>query len=165
MSKSKVMLQLFFWLIWNVHMEFILEGVTVNKHHYKEIIRPLRSSIHHKRSELWRRKNCLLLHDKAPAHRSMLVQEEMAKQQNTVLPHPPYSPDLAPCDFFFFPRLKVNYMGIDFIQPRRSWLPQGKLYRTSLHISFSSVSSSDNQRWQSWIVANSDYFEGGCGYV
>jgi len=22
-----------------------------------------------------------------------------------VVPHPPYSPDLAPCDFFLFPRL------------------------------------------------------------
>jgi len=24
-----------------------------------------------------------------------------------LLPHPPYSPDLAPCDFFLFPNLKI----------------------------------------------------------
>jgi hypothetical protein len=24
----------------------------------------------------------------------------------TVIPHPPYSPDLAPCDFFLFPHMK-----------------------------------------------------------
>jgi histone-lysine N-methyltransferase SETMAR len=47
-----------------------------------------------------------LLHDKAPTRRSVLVQEELEKQQVTVLPRPPYWPDLAPCDFFFFPRLK-----------------------------------------------------------
>jgi hypothetical protein len=33
-------------------------------------------------------------------------------------------------------------MGIDFSWPRRSSLPQGKLYRTFLQMSFSSVSSS-----------------------
>jgi hypothetical protein len=26
----------------------------------------------------------------------------------TVVPHPPYSPDLAPCDFFLFPKLKMK---------------------------------------------------------
>lgn len=30
----------------------------------------------------------------------------LAKHFVTVLPHPPYSPDLAPCDYFLFPKLK-----------------------------------------------------------
>jgi hypothetical protein len=25
-----------------------------------------------------------------------------------MVPHPPYSPDLAPCDFFLFPRIKMK---------------------------------------------------------
>jgi hypothetical protein len=25
-----------------------------------------------------------------------------------VIPHPPYSPDLAPCDFFLFPKMKLK---------------------------------------------------------
>ena len=29
----------------------------------------------------------------------------------TVLPHPPYSPDLAPCDYFYFPKLKYHLSG------------------------------------------------------
>jgi len=29
----------------------------------------------------------------------------------TVIPHPPYSPDLAPCDFFLFPRMKCQMKG------------------------------------------------------
>jgi hypothetical protein len=73
----------------------------------------------------------------------MLLQEELAKQQVTILPHPPYSPDIAPCDFFFFPPLKEKFfVGIDFSWPRKSSLSQGKLYGTFLKISFSSVSSS-----------------------
>jgi hypothetical protein len=32
----------------------------------------------------------------------------------TVIPHPPYSPDLAPCDFFLFPKMKLKLKGRRF---------------------------------------------------
>jgi hypothetical protein len=32
----------------------------------------------------------------------------------TVIPHPPYSPDLAPCDFFVFPKMKLKLKGSQF---------------------------------------------------
>jgi hypothetical protein len=31
-----------------------------------------------------------------------------------VIPNPPYSPDLAPCDFFLFPKMKLNLKGCRF---------------------------------------------------
>jgi hypothetical protein len=31
-----------------------------------------------------------------------------------VVPHPPYSPDLAPCDFFLFPKMKIKLKGRRF---------------------------------------------------
>jgi hypothetical protein len=31
-----------------------------------------------------------------------------------VIPHPPYSPDLAPCDFFVFPEMKLMVKGRQF---------------------------------------------------
>jgi histone-lysine N-methyltransferase SETMAR len=97
--KSKVMLKLFFDSSGIVHVEFIPEGATVNKHRYKEILCHLRNSVCYGYPELWGRKNWLLLHDNASAYRCVLAQEEPAKQQATVLPHPPYSPDLTPCSF------------------------------------------------------------------
>jgi hypothetical protein len=30
------------------------------------------------------------------------------------LPHPPYSPDLAPADFFLFPKMKMQMKGRRF---------------------------------------------------
>jgi hypothetical protein len=79
-------------------MEFIPEGATVNKHRYKEILRRLLNSIRRKRPELSRRKNWLLIHDSDPAHLSVFVQEELEKQQVTVLPHTLHPSDLAPCE-------------------------------------------------------------------
>ena len=40
-----------------------------------------------------------LLHDNAPAHKSATVQEYLKESGLDVLDHPPYSPDLSPCDF------------------------------------------------------------------
>jgi hypothetical protein len=31
-----------------------------------------------------------------------------------IVPHPPYSPDLAPCDFALFPKLKMKLKGRRF---------------------------------------------------
>ena len=107
-------LELFLWFKWNFHMEFIPESAIVNKTRYKKILGCLRDSIRRKRPELWRRKTWLLLHDNAPAHRSVLVQEELARQQVTVLPDPPYSPDLAPCDFLYLSIMKALIRGRRF---------------------------------------------------
>ena len=96
------MLELFFDSNGIVHMKFITEDATVNKICFKEILGYLHDSIRHKRPELWSTKNWLLLHNNTPAHLSVLVLEELARRQVTVLPHTPYSPDLTPCNFFSF---------------------------------------------------------------
>jgi hypothetical protein len=43
--KGKVILELFFNSSGNIHMEFIPEVATVNKHHYKELLRCLCSLV------------------------------------------------------------------------------------------------------------------------
>ena len=88
-----------FYAIGIVRMEFIPEDATVNKTRHKEILGRLRYSIRRKSPKLWLRTNWLLIHDNAPTRRSVLVHEELARQQVTVLPHLPYSPDLPPCGF------------------------------------------------------------------
>ena len=50
----------------------------------------------------------VLHHDNAPAHTAPSVREFLAKRNIPVLPHPPYSPDLAPCGFYLFPKLKLK---------------------------------------------------------
>ena len=52
-----------------------------------------------------------LIHDKAPAHKCVLVQDFLKEEKVVQLSHPPYSPDLSPCDFFLFPLLKKTLSG------------------------------------------------------
>jgi hypothetical protein len=53
----------------------------------------------------------LLHHDNAPDHTSVLTQQFLAKYKMAVIPHPPYSPDLAPRDFFLFTKMKLKLKG------------------------------------------------------
>ena len=47
-------------------------------------------------------KNIRLLHDNAPSHKAGIVTEFLQQEKVTVLPHPPSSRDLAPCNYFCF---------------------------------------------------------------
>jgi transposase len=56
----------------------------------------------------------MLQHDNTPSHSLFLVRDFLAKHATTVLPQPPYSPDLTPADFFPFPKLKSTLKGRRF---------------------------------------------------
>jgi histone-lysine N-methyltransferase SETMAR len=56
--------------------------------------------------EKCRTNSWLLLHDNAPAHRTVVVKNFLAKNNVTTLEHPPYSPDLAPAHFHLLFSLK-----------------------------------------------------------
>ena len=53
----------------------------------------------------------LLLPDNASSHKCEVVKSFLASEKVNVLNHPPYSPDLSPCDFFLCPRLKKLLSG------------------------------------------------------
>jgi len=94
-----------------VHHEYAPDGQTINKEFCVEVLHRLRESVRRKRSEKWWDGDWILHHDNAPAHTSHLVQQFLAKHGTAQLQQPPYLPDLAPCDFFLFPRLKKVLKG------------------------------------------------------
>ena len=114
-SKVKVMFITFFDVRGIVHGEFLPQGQTINQQVYKEILRLLLRSVREKRRELWQDKSWLLHHDSAPAHNALNIRQLLAEKNMAVLEQPPYSPDLAPCDFFLFPaKLKGIIKGARF---------------------------------------------------
>ena len=108
------MLIVFFDVHEIVHLEFLPQGQTINQNVYKDILRRLMRSVREKRRELWETKSWLLHHDNAPAHNALSIRQFLAENNIAVLEQPPYSPDLAPCDFFLFPKLKGVIKGTRF---------------------------------------------------
>jgi len=110
MSRSKIKVVVFVFFDWKgiVHCEFVLRGKVVNKQLYQDVLACLRNVVRRKSPELWENQTWLLHHDNVPAHASILICSYLAKHQTSVVLHPPYSPDLAPTDFFLFPKLKTS---------------------------------------------------------
>ena len=70
-----------------------------------------------KRRPRTRHRGLLLHHDNAAAHRAAATQEFLHAERVHQLEHPPYSPDLAPCNFFVFPFVKSKLRGVRFDTP------------------------------------------------
>jgi len=113
-SNVKMMLIVFFNVRGIVHWEFVPPGQTVNQEFYLEVLRRLRENVRRKHPELWRLGDWFLHHDNTPAHTALSVTRYLASLGWTVVPHPPYSLDLAPCDFFLFLTMKKTLKGNRF---------------------------------------------------
>jgi hypothetical protein len=53
-------------------------------------------------------------HDTVPVHTALSAQLFLVIKNMAVGPHPRYSPDLVPCDFFLYPRTKLQLRGRRF---------------------------------------------------
>ena len=71
-----------------------------------EVLREFRKRFRQKRPTLFKSGQWHFHQDNAPVHNSILVTDYLTKMNNKTVPHPPYSPDLAPCDFWLFPKLR-----------------------------------------------------------
>ena len=75
------------------------------------VLREFRKTFRRKRPELFESGQWHFYQDNAPVHKSILVTDYLTQMGIKTVPHPPYSPDLAPCDFWLFPKLKENLRG------------------------------------------------------
>ena len=81
-------------------------GQTVNKEYYVEVLREFRERFRRKRPALVKLGQWHFHQDNAPVHNSILVTDYLTKMGIKTVPHRPYSLDLAPCDFWLFPKLR-----------------------------------------------------------
>ena len=121
-------------------VEVMARGETINSDVYIRTLQKLKERYRRVRPNR-NPGDMLIQHDNARPHTSLPTQEAIAKFGWTVLPHPPYSPDLAPSDFHLFGPLKDGLRGTRFeddesvICAVRSWLREQKTswYREGMH--------------------------------
>jgi hypothetical protein len=87
----------------------VLTGQTVNSGFCCDVLRRLRENVRRRRPELWREQTWPLHRLTLPSSLNSFWRNKMA-----VIPHPPYSSDLVPCDFFLFPKMKLKLKGRRF---------------------------------------------------
>ena len=158
-SNVKVLITVFFDYHGVVHQEFLPQGRTVNKEYYLEVMRRLRKAILEKRPELWKNNSWLLHHDNAPAHSSLLVRNFLAKNNTVIIPQPPYSPDLAPYDFFVFPRLERPMKGRRFATIEEIKTESLRELKDIPKSVYQKCFEDWKKRWHKCIISEGDYFE------
>ena len=95
-------------------------GQTVNKEYNVEVLREFRKRILGKRPALFKSGQWHFHENNAPVHNSILVTDYLTKMARKTVRHPPYRPDLAPCDFGLFPKLRsCRYETIE--EMKRLW--------------------------------------------
>ena len=141
-----------------VHKEFVPPGQTVNHAFYKDVLERLRKRVQQVRSDI--ADSWVLQHDNAPAHTALSIREFLVKKNIPVLPHPPYSPDLTPCDFYLFPKLKSKLKGHHF------WTIENipKIVTDELNTlkenDFQYRYDQWKKRWNHCVASQWSYFEG-----
>ena len=101
-----------------ISTSFLPQGDTMDSITYVDIImRRVLPKIREKRPELiGDNGECLwILHqDNARPHTAEYTKTWLASKGISLMDHPPYSPDIAPCDFWLFPHLQRDLRGIEF---------------------------------------------------
>jgi len=123
-------------------------------------VRHLREDIQRKRPELWRAGNWLLHDDSAPSHQALVTCEFLAHNSIITLLHLPYSPDLAPCNFFLFPKMKLQLKGRRFDRPEEIQRESQNVLGTLWEQDFQHAFQQWQRRWDRCVTAQEDCFEG-----
>jgi len=97
-----------------IHKEFVPEGDIINTEYYKVVMERLLNRIRRVRPGMYESGDWFLLYDNALSPNATIVKQFLAQRKVTVLDHPPYSPDLAPADYFLFPKVKSHLKGCLF---------------------------------------------------
>ena len=118
------------------------------------IMHRLREAIRLKRSELWANNSWFVHHDNAQSHTALGLHDHF------VDPQPPYSPDLSPCDFWLFPKLKRPLRGTRFESIDEIKAESKKVLMAIPEQDYLACSEDWEIRWYKCISWRGNYFHG-----
>ena len=139
-------------------VDYLPKGETITGKYYANLLRQLRDKIKPQRPGMLT-KGVLFHHDDAPVHTSLAAVATIRECGYELLPHPLYSPDLAPSDFHLFPNLK-NYLSGEKYETNDDVISAVDAYFGGLDEPFFSTGITALQhRWKKCVNLQRDYVE------
>jgi hypothetical protein len=80
-----------------------------------------------------------------------------------VISRPPYSPDLAPCDFFLFPKMKLKLKGWQCENTEEIQADLHRVFDTLTEKDFQEPFQKWRRQWDWCLHVGGNYFEGDGG--
>jgi len=94
---------------------------------------------------------------------SVLTQQFLAENKMVTTPHPPQSLNLAPCDFFLFPKMKLKLKGHRFDTIEETEAESQRVFDTLIEKDFQEAFQTLRRQWYRFLHAGGNYFEGDGG--
>ena len=104
-------------------------------------------------------RDVLILHDKAKLDTAGLMQHKLVKMHWKTLDHPPYSPDLSPCDFHMFGPLKEAFEGKRFETNDQVETFVCNWFDTGPNSFYENEMEKLPKRWEKCVIKGGDYVE------
>ncbi len=155
-SRDKQMLMAFFDNEGMVYYNLVPQGTPVNGDYVIDVLGRFLKVFKRKRPEM-AKKTWFLHWDNAPVHTARNVRMFLDQNNIQVLEHPPYSPDLAPADYFLFPRMKNDLAGLHMTRDS---------FRNELERVLRGIAKDDfKTAFQKWIHRHEKCIQVAGGYV
>lgn len=143
-----------------VYYELLKPGETVNAQRYHQQLVKINRALHDKRPNYQQsHERLIFLHDNAPAHKSTFVRNYLDALNWEVLPHPPYSPDLAPSDYHLFSSMShaLAEQHFNSYEDVRKWLDDWFASKTE-DFYWQGIHNLP-ERWEKCVASEGQYFE------
>lgn len=157
---AKVMLCIWWDQKGVLYYELLKSGQTIKGDLYRTQLIRLKRAIAEKRPEYATRHESIIFHhDNARPHVSRPVQNYLENSGWEVLPHPPYSPDIAPSDYYLFRSMQNALTGIRFTSEQgiKNWLDS--FFTTKPEKFFWDGIHKLPERWANVVASNGQYFD------
>lgn len=157
-SAGKVMASVFWDYKGIIFIDYLPKGQTVTGQYYANLLDKLAEKIREKRPGLAKKK--ILFHqDNAPAHKSVVAMAKLHELRFEVLNHPPYSPDLAPSDYYLFPNLKKHLAGRKFSTNEEVIAETERFFEELGESAYKKGIEALEHRWNKCIEIRGEYVE------
>ena len=157
-SAGKVMATAFWDAQGVIMLNFLAKKSTITVAYYANLLDQLRTVIREKcRGKL--SKGILLQQDNARVHTCKIAMDAVEWNGYELIPHPIYSLDLAPSDYFLFPNLKKDIRGHHFLSNEEVVAAVEKWVRDKDPGFFSSGLMALEHRWSKCIILEGSYIE------
>ena len=157
-SAGKIMATIFWDSSGVLLIDYMAHKTTITGQYYAGLINQLREAIKEKRRGKLS-KGVLLLHDNAPVHASRVAQAAIQQCGFEQLSHPPYSPDLAPSDFYLFRLLKKELRGKRFADDNELKVATEQWLESRGEDFYLRGIKELEKRWQSTVGVGGEYIE------
>jgi transposase len=142
-----------------VHYQYVPQGQTVNQQFYLQFLKNLRHPVSRRKPQKQVAGAWALHRDSAPAHTAHSIQVFLASRGIPVTQQPPYSPDMALCDFWLFSQLKTVLIGNRFEDIDTIKKNAMSMLNTIPKDSFKTCLQQWHDRWKKCVRSQGEYFQ------